>query len=142
MAVQAHPDLCRNCQACQLACSLAHEGQCHLGLARLQVRKDMAHYAFDIHICRHCADPECVSACLAGAIQLDERGVAIIDDEECIACSNCAEACPYGAIFYDEGTSRYLKCDLCAGRPGGPLCVALCPVGALTWPGMRNGGTN
>jgi Fe-S-cluster-containing hydrogenase component 2 len=26
---------------------------------------------------------------------------------------------------------RYLKCDLCTGRDGGPLCVEMCPVGAL-----------
>jgi carbon-monoxide dehydrogenase iron sulfur subunit len=132
VAVQAHPDLCRNCQACQLGCSLYHEGQCHLGLARLQVRKDMARYTFDIRICRHCAEPECVKACPADALRLDGRGVAIIDDEECIACGNCAEACPYGAIFFDEGTGHYLKCDLCAGRAEGPLCIALCPVGALS----------
>jgi Fe-S-cluster-containing hydrogenase component 2 len=39
-------------------------------------------------------------------------------------------------LFYHEAYDRYLKCDLCAGRDGGPVCVAICPVGALTLEGV------
>ncbi len=129
--VQTEPTLCRDCQACTLACSLYHEGQCNLGLARLAVLKDMERYEFNILICQQCASPECMAACPAEAMHLDEWGVVIIDDEACTRCANCASACPYGAIFYHEAEERYLKCDLCARRTEGPLCVALCPVGAL-----------
>jgi Fe-S-cluster-containing dehydrogenase component len=139
-AIEVDAELCRGCQACQLACSLHHEGQCHLGLARVQVRKDMVHYTFDISICRHCEEPACVAACPVGAITLDERGVAVIDDGECTRCGSCAAACPYDAIFYSEAEDRYLKCDLCAGRAEGPLCVALCPVRALTLGEDGSGG--
>ena len=62
----------------------------------------------------------------------DGRGVVIIDDDLCIQCGACADACPYGSIFYHAGEDRYLKCDLCASRREGPLCVQVCPVGALT----------
>jgi len=131
--VLARSELCRDCQACTLACSLLHEGACSPSLARLRVDKDMARYAFRISICRHCDTPECVTACPVDAISIDDRGVAILDDEACIRCGSCADACPYDAIFYDEARDRYFKCDLCAEREDGPLCVAVCPVGALTF---------
>ncbi len=124
--------LCRDCQVCVLACSLHHEGECNLCLARLVVTKDMARYEFDILICQHCDSPDCILACPTDAMLLDDRGVVIIVDEECIRCGACLISCPYDAIFYNEVQDRYLKCDLCAGREEGPLCVALCPVGVLT----------
>ena len=94
--------------------------------------KHMAESAFDVRICRHCDSPDCIIACPTDAMSLDERGVVIIDDDECVRCGACAIACPHNAIKHYEATDRYLKCDLCAGREGGPLCVELCPVGALT----------
>jgi carbon-monoxide dehydrogenase iron sulfur subunit len=129
--VVAHNDLCRDCQACALGCSLAHEGECGLGMARLVITKDMARYEFNIQICRHCEHPDCADACRAGALAVDSRGVAMLDDAECTRCGACAEACPYDSIFHNAERDRYLKCDLCAGWDSGPLCVELCPVGAL-----------
>jgi len=129
--ILARPEICRDCQACMLACSLYHEGECSLSLARMLVSKDMARYTFDIRICQHCDTPECMLACPADAISLDDRGVAIINDDECIRCGACMSTCPYDAIRYNEAADRYLKCDLCAGRAGGPVCVEVCPVEAL-----------
>jgi len=130
--VRADARLCRDCQACALACSLLHEGECHLGLAGLRVAKDMARYEFQIRICQHCRSPECVPVCPTEAIRMDERGVVLIHDDECSRCGACASSCPYQAIFHHEAADRYLKCDLCAGREQGALCVEVCPVGALT----------
>ena len=130
--LRATDELCRDCQACALGCSLYHDGECNLHLARLAVTKDQARYEFAITICRHCEHPDCLEACPTGAISLDDRGVAILNDAECNRCGACAAACPYEAISYNEARDRYLKCDLCAGRGVGPLCVELCPVGALT----------
>lgn len=127
----ADADLCRDCQACTLACSLYHAGECNPGLARLSVAKDMAQYRFQIVICQHCDLPACVEACPTGALSLDGRGVAILNDDECTCCGVCAESCPYDAIFYAQAQDRYLKCDLCARRAEGPLCVEVCPVGAV-----------
>lgn len=123
--------LCRDCQICTLACSLYHEGVCSIQLARLLVKKDMERYQFRIVICEQCESPECVDVCPAGALGVDERGVVILQQDECIQCGMCAESCPFGAIFYDQASDRYIKCDRCAGRDGGPLCVERCPTGAL-----------
>ena len=130
--IQVDAKLCRDCQACTLACSLHHEGECNLGLARLLVTKDMAKYEFDIVICKHCDEPDCLLACPSQAMVLDDRGVVVILDDVCDRCGACAADCPYGAIFYYEAQDRYVKCDLCAGREQGPICVELCPVEALT----------
>ncbi|HHX65962.1 MAG TPA: 4Fe-4S dicluster domain-containing protein [Chloroflexi bacterium] len=128
IAVEA---LCRDCQACTLACSLYHERVCSPALARLVVSKDMSTYQFRIQICRHCDDPACYAACPVDAMHMDDDGVVTISDDACIRCGACAQACPYDAIFYNEAADRYLKCDLCTGRAEGPLCVEICPVGAL-----------
>ena len=124
--------LCRDCQACTLACSLYHAGECNPSVARLQVSKDMARYAFEIVICRQCEDPDCIAACPNESIRIDEFGRVMLYEDECLQCGACAEACTYHAIFYDDASGQYLKCDLCTRREGGPACVQLCPVGALT----------
>jgi Fe-S-cluster-containing hydrogenase component 2 len=141
--VQPYPDICRECQVCTLACSLYHEDECNLQRARLTVSKDMARYQFTITLCRQCEEPACLAACPAEAMTRDADGVVRILQENCIQCGACAEACPYHAIMHDPVSDRYYKCDLCAGRPEGPLCVALCPVHALRLEGgatRLNGG--
>ena len=130
--IKTDATLCRGCEACLLACSLFHERQSAPSLARLTVSKDMATYKFQIVICQHCDEPDCLAACPSEAMRLDSRGVVLIDDAVCNRCGSCAAACPFDAIFYHEGSDRYLKCDLCEGSQDGPLCVAVCPVGALT----------
>jgi Fe-S-cluster-containing hydrogenase component 2 len=133
--IETYPEQCRECQVCTLACSLYHENECNLQRARLTVTKDMARYQFQITICQQCESPICLEACPAEAMTRDARGVVHILQDRCIQCGACAEACPYQAIMHDPVTDRYYKCDLCADRPAGPLCVALCPVGALRLPG-------
>lgn len=92
----------------------------------------MARYEFQITICRHCDDPDCLQACPSGALVRKRNGIVVMKDDDCSLCGLCADACPYNAIFYHQAANRYLKCDLCAGRAEGPLCVAVCPVGAIT----------
>ena len=128
----AYPELCRDCQACTLACSLYHEGECNLNLARLRVLKDMESYQFDIVVCRHCEDPDCLKACPNEALRLNDQGMPVIYREECLQCGACEAACPYNALFFDERIGYYLKCDLCSGREEGPVCAQVCPVGAIT----------
>jgi Fe-S-cluster-containing hydrogenase component 2 len=135
--IQLVPDLCRDCQACALACSLYHEGECNPSLARLVVSKDMARYEFHIAICQQCDSPDCIPACPTRAMRRDNQGVVTLVEDECTQCGACVDSCPFGAIFYNEVQGRHLKCDHCAGREDGPLCVEVCPVGALTLSGAE-----
>ena len=68
-------------------------------------------------------------------MERDAEGVVTIVEENCIACGSCMEACPYEGIYLHEELDVYLKCDMCRGRIGGPICVETCPTGALSLPG-------
>ena len=144
----ADSGLCRDCQACTLACSLSHEGQCNPGLARLSISKDMARYEFTIVICQHCEDPECLAACPAGTITRDGDGWVQLDEAACTGCGACVAACPFGAIA-QRADAIATKCDGCAdevARGWAPTCVRACPMRALHYdagwdgPGQRCAG--
>ena len=132
LVLRTDASVCRGCQACALACSLWHEGQCGPSLSRVLVTKDMARYEFDVMVCRNCETPDCVGVCPSDALVIDAQGRVVLHEDNCTQCGSCAEACPYNAIFFSQALGRYLKCDLCTSRDEGPLCVSVCPSGALT----------
>jgi electron transport protein HydN len=90
--------------------------------------------------CKHCENPACMAACLAGAIKREEDKI-VVDESKCIGCKGCAEACPFGCIemvtllkkVSADGSPKVVanKCDLCNNVPGGPACVRVCPTAAL-----------
>ena len=138
---------CQGCLTCMLACSLAHEGKESLSLSRIKILQDsLAKFPEDLEMaqCRQCVEPKCVEACPAEALYVDEKhgNVRRIDEEKCIGCGSCIEACPYTPPrpVWDAEDEHALKCDLCLDSPywdekGGPnakqACVELCPLGAL-----------
>ena len=132
MVLHTDASLCHGCQACALGCSLWHEGECNLSLSRVLVTKDMERYEFNIQVCQNCESQDCVAVCPSEALVINRQGIVVLVEENCTQCGNCVDACPYQAVFYNETLDKYFKCDMCAGRTEGPLCVALCPVGALT----------
>jgi protein NrfC len=147
---------CQGCVSCMLACSLIHEGVESLSLSRIQIMQDsFVSFPDDLTIeqCRQCVEPACVQVCPTGALAADAThgNVRVVDAETCIGCGLCRDACPYTpsraflapAEAFD-GEARSRKCDLCAyapyhwaeagGGPGGEqACVAVCPVGAITF---------
>ncbi len=93
--------------------------------------------------CRKCLAHPCSHVCPKNAIKIGKTG-AIIDQDKCIKCGKCKDACPYSAIIqYDRPCasvcgvkaieSDYLgratinqdKCVSC-GR-----CMTECPFGAV-----------
>ena len=94
--------------------------------------------------------------CPTGAIHRSiETGSVLINDDTCIGCATCANSCPYsnivmvpirnkqGVQLIDTAETgnpiiKASKCDLCAGRPGGPACVKACPHDALSRVDFRN----
>ena len=40
----------------------------------------------------------CVEGCPAGAISLNDLGIAVVDKEKCTECGKCARSCPVEAI--------------------------------------------
>jgi len=56
--------------------------------------------------------------------------IPLIDEEKCIGCENCVEACPPMAIYMDDGKARINDqlCEECGE------CVPECPEKAITIP--------
>lgn len=144
---------CTGCRNCQLACKDEHvdndwspialpqpdTGQFWLQLkekVRGQVPKVKVSYV--AHLCQHCDAAPCMQAASdmghEDAIYKRPDGLVIIDPEKAKGMEHIGDACPYGAIFYNEELAVPQKCTGCAhlvdeGLP--PHCVDVCPHGAL-----------
>lgn len=132
-------DDCVGCKACQVACKDKNDlpiGILFRNLRDFEVGEfpnaSLYHYA---KTCNHCVNPACVAICPTGAMQIDEEdGTVQHDDEVCIGCQNCVNACPYGVPQYFPDLAIVMKCDACYqlrqnGEP--PACVAACQMRAL-----------
>ncbi|MEU6079118.1 4Fe-4S dicluster domain-containing protein [Streptomyces sp. NPDC047108] len=130
------PERCTGCGACVSACR-----QCdsHRGTALVHIdQPDEGHNTASFPtLCMHCEDPAapCVQVCPADALRITPDGVVQQTDvTRCIGCSDCVNACPFGATEIDLRTKVPMKCDLCHDRTAqelDPLCATVCPTGAL-----------
>ncbi len=91
--------------------------------------------------CMHCTDASCVSVCPTGAAAHHGEYV-VIDQDVCIGCGYCEEACPFGVPHKEEppqGTAK--KCTFCLDHVESglnPCCVDACPIGATTYGTQTN----
>ncbi|MDP2941386.1 MAG: 4Fe-4S dicluster domain-containing protein [Candidatus Omnitrophota bacterium] len=131
---------CLGCKSCELACAVAHSltqelfkalGEEKLSLPRKKVYVSAGkNYPVS---CRHCKDPKCVDACMAGCLVYDkEKGRVEHDEARCVGCWMCVMVCPYGAIRPNMQSKIPLRCDKCKDKDE-PACVAACPTGAIIW---------
>lgn len=121
---------CTNCHLCSMFCSLTFGGkgdyQVRPSIARIRVVENDEDTRYVAHVCLQCEEPACAEACPTEAIQRDpETGIVMVDEEECVGCGACTEACEYDCIFLVG--DKAVKCELCDE----PLCVKACAVKAL-----------
>jgi len=86
--------------------------------------------------CMHCAKASCENVCPTGAISHLEDGFVLIDQQWCIGCGYCVQACPYHVPHKDEHTGTARKCTSCVDRRNAgyePACVKACPPDALLY---------
>jgi carbon-monoxide dehydrogenase iron sulfur subunit len=139
---------CRTCRVCETMCAIAHEGAARPALARIRVTFDefpsdvttrveepaAARHFVSATVCLQCADAPCVEACPTRSLSRDARTGAILVDTDpdseraCTGCMRCRTACPWDVPVRHPERKVALKCDLCAGRAGGPVCVEMCPL--------------
>jgi carbon-monoxide dehydrogenase iron sulfur subunit len=145
--VYVNEDVCIGCGLCEMYCRLEHsyfkdliksfkrESQRPTSLVRVE-RKEPISFAVT---CRHCAEPNCVYACITGALQRDrESGIVTVDGEKCIGCWTCILACPFGMIRQEKHKGKIAKCDLCLEKRI-PACVDNCPNEALVYAEVQDG---
>ena len=141
---------CSGCHNCQLACKDEHcendwrpyaapqppTGQFWCKVTdhpRGQIPKVIIHYI--PVLCNHCADAPCIAAAENGAVYRREDGLIVIDPEKAAGQKQLADACPYGAIYWNEELALPQKCTGCAhlldhGETV-PRCVEACPTDAM-----------
>ena len=116
---------CVGCQACMFACAR------RLGEGGLATSCIGIHSAggirkgFVVVVCRACADPPCARVCPTDALHIREGGGVRLKAELCIGCHNCAEACPFGAVFWNVEEDKPQICVYCG------YCARYCPYDVL-----------
>jgi len=123
----AFPELCTGCNRCVYACAAEKTGLFMPSLSRIHINNFPLEGFSAPSVCFQCANPDCMQACPENAIHRDTLDVVIVDQEKCVGCGECVEACPYGMIEMD-GENKAYKCDYCGGDPA---CVKECEPGAI-----------
>ena len=126
---------CYGCMACVAACMA--ENNVPIGDFRTWVERFVRPNGSVVFVpkqCNHCENPSCVIPCPTGAtFKRVEDGLVLINDEVCIGCGACIQACPYGARYLNKVKGIADKCTFCEHRIKNgllPACVEACPTGA------------
>jgi Fe-S-cluster-containing dehydrogenase component len=108
---------CDNCRNCFLAVKDEHIGNDFPGYAASQPehehswldieRKERGSYpivdaSFMPVMCNHCDDAPCMKVAKNGAITKRADGIVIIDPEKSKGQKEIVDACPYGAVYWNE----------------------------------------
>ncbi|MDE0800802.1 MAG: oxidoreductase [Rhodospirillaceae bacterium] len=108
---------CDNCRNCFLATKDEHIGNDFPGYAAPQPekqhswvdikQKERGHYPiveanFMPVMCNHCDDAPCMKVAKDGAITKRADGIVIIDPEKSKGQKEIVDACPYGAVYWNE----------------------------------------
>jgi anaerobic dimethyl sulfoxide reductase subunit B (iron-sulfur subunit) len=130
---------CIGCRTCQIMCK--DKNDLPVGIIYRQVKTfetgeypapGYYHYSWN---CNHCENPACVTVCPVSAMHVDaEDGTVQPNDELCIGCGYCVDACPYHVPQMKTPEAVVGKCDACiAWRQKGdrPACVDACVMRCL-----------
>ena len=129
---------CIGCHACTVACKSEHDVP--IGVNRTHVKYiEKGTYPdstreFSVHRCNHCEDAPCTTICPTYALFTRDDGIVDFDNDRCIGCKSCMQACPYDALYIDPNEGTAAKCNYCAHRVENsyePACVIVCPTESI-----------
>jgi len=92
-------------------------------------------------MCNHCENSPCTQVCPVGATFESPEGIALIDQEYCIGCGYCIQACPYGCRYLHPEKKVADKCTLCYHRLQNglaPACMEVCPTQARIYGDLKD----
>ncbi len=131
-------DSCIGCHACTVACKSEHDVP--LGVNRTWVKyietgtfPDVSR-KFNVMRCNQCDDAPCMTICPTSALFRADNGVVDFQDDDCIGCKSCMNACPYDALYINPETNTAHKCNMCNHRVEvglEPSCQIVCPTEAI-----------
>ena len=126
---------CTGCQRCEINCTLVNDGEASSHISRVKVTRNLMDnnghgtyqddWVYFPDTCRQCEVPWCGEACPVEAIYSDENGVKHVDEEKCVGCGACVEACPWHMPTLNPETKKSSKCISCGS------CIEGCVTGAL-----------
>jgi Fe-S-cluster-containing dehydrogenase component/formate-dependent nitrite reductase membrane component NrfD len=129
---------CIGCHACTVACKEEHN--IAVGVNRTWVKYiEKGYYPdtrrhFAVLRCNHCDDAPCIEICPTVALFRRKDGIVDFDNERCIGCKSCMQACPYDALYIDPDRNTAAKCNFDASRVERgykPACEVVCPTQAI-----------
>jgi len=129
---------CIGCHACTVACKEEHN--IALGVNRTWVKYvEKGRYPdtrrhFAVLRCNHCDDAPCIEICPTVSLFRRADGIVDFDNERCIGCKSCMQACPYDALYIDPERNTAAKCNFDASRVEmgfRPACEVVCPTQAI-----------
>lgn len=129
---------CTGCQRCEINCTLVNDGEVSSYMSRVKTTRKLFladegqsglyswNYRYYPETCKQCKDPACGNACPVKAIYADpETGVRRVDEEKCVGCGACTQACPWHLPTVNPATRKSTKCIACGE------CAKGCIAGAL-----------
>lgn len=92
--------------------------------------------------CMQCDNAPCVAASTNNAVYTRPDGIVLIDPVLSQNQTQLAASCPYGRIYWNNGSAIAQKCTFCAhlldqGQTA-PKCVNACPVTALVFGNLND----
>ena len=131
-------DRCIGCHACTVACKDEHDVPVGVNRTWVKYIEKGAFPATSRHFavlrCNHCDDAPCIEICPTVALYRSPNGIVDFDNERCIGCKSCMQACPYDALYIDPDHNTAAKCNFCAHRVElglQPACEVVCPTQAI-----------
>ena len=127
---------CMGCHACEAACKQEHG--LTVGPRIIQVIEKAPQF-IPVY-CHQCGKAPCKQACPVDAIVYNDLGIVKVIPERCIGCRICVDACPFGAMAFDESTALAMNCDVCEHRLAEgklPACASICETHCITVAGYK-----
>ena len=115
---------CTGCRLCQEICAIEHYHQINPKKAALNIVAEFpSPGVYKPMVCTQCGT--CAEVCPVDAI-VSTDGVYRINEDDCILCLQCVEACPEQCMRVHSDLQAPTKCDYCM------KCTEVCNTGALT----------
>lgn len=140
---------CTNCNLCTLAVQDEHDGNAFLGYAEempkhghrwIEIERrergtpPVTDVAYLPTMCQHCDNAPCIAAA-PNAISKRDDGIVLIDPIKSKGREDIVEACPYGAIWWNEEKQVpqhwFFDAHLLDAGWQEPRCVTVCATNAL-----------